>query len=433
MLGSASVLRRIAFASISLGAVATARANPAGIVPAAGGVFATIDYQYEQDSSTITREYLDAGTDPSAPLPTHRDFAFHQYKHTITPKVEIGILPGVWLSADLPIVINQTRELRLGTDVGRDTSPTVAGGLLPAGGFDARDPSTATTGDLMFRGPDRHGIDQVSFGFGVAPMSQADDDTKPTWKMGADFKLAVGKVMRFDREDPNSSTGVGSGVHELKLWTSFDRKLGWAEPWAQFFWQVPVGVTSSSLFQNPGFGADNVQKGQQAGASFGLEAYAIDDGDHNRVSLELSGRVVAHFEGRDYSEMWEVFAYAGDASVSGNPLVLDSDPTSAGVQALSHPGITNIENYIETSARVALRAQLGPHVRFAALGDLVWKSDHIITFADAGIDRNGDDLINAGTAEVNPLHSDAIDMVGYRYHSIENLGIVIGIQGEVLF
>jgi hypothetical protein len=43
------------------------------------------------------------------------------------------------------------------------------------------------------------------------------------------------------------------------------------------------------------------------------------------------------------------------------------------------------------------------------------------------------DVINPGTAEVNPLHAPKIDLVGHRYLSQDNFGIVIGVSGQVLF
>ena len=426
---------------------ATARANPASIVP--GGIdgadrinaVGTVDYEYEQDSSTVWRESdHDTNADPNSPLPLHRDLAFHQFKHTITPRLDVGLVGDSWFSVALPVTITQTRELRLDQGVDRAGSSTVVDGLLPAAGFDARDPGTPPTGDMMFRGVDRHGIDQVHLGIGVAPMNQHRDDTKPTWKIGAELRLAVGQVMKFDPAAPNANSGVSAGVHELRLWTSFDRKLDWIEPWFEVFWQVPIASTSSSLFQNPGFGSTNTAKAQTAGVSFGFEAYAIDNAaDRNRISLDLGTKVVAHFEGRDYSEMWEVFA--------GNPaLALDADPTTMGVQALAYPGISNIENYLETQAKIAIRAELGPHVRLSAGTDIIWKTDHSITFADSGVDlptcaagqtshceTTNNDVINPGTEEVNPLHNGKIDLVGHRYQSQDNFGIVIAVSGQVIF
>jgi hypothetical protein len=299
---------------------------------------------------------------------------------------------------------------------------------------------------MMWRGVARHGLDTLNLGLGFAPMNQLHDDTKPTWKIGAEVHLAIGGVMKFDPTAPKANTGVGYGVHELRVWTSFDKRLSWAEPWVEMWWQVPLASTSDSLFQDPGFGSTNTQKGQQAGAAFGLEVYAVDDAaNNNRISLDLGTRMLAHFEGRDYSEMWEPFAYAGGSTGMG-PLILDADPTKPGVQPMSYPGISNIENYLETAARVAIRARLGTHVSFAVVGDAIWRTDHAISFADAGVDLptctgtitshceiDENDLVNPGTEEVNPLHKDVIDLVGHRYRSVNNFGFIIGVQGQVLF
>jgi hypothetical protein len=130
-----------------------------------------------------------------------------------------------------------------------------------------------------------------------------------------------------------------------------------------------------------------------------------------------------------------VFALAGDVRRSG-PLVLDRDPSITDVQAVSHPGISNIENYLETAARFGIRGRLGGRAHFGLLVDIEWKTDHAITFADAGVDLptcgNGrceadeNDLVNPGTAEVNPPHVPRIDLVGHRYLSTNNFGVVIG-------
>jgi hypothetical protein len=438
-------VRTGALFAILLALPAAARANPDALVPtisppdwqgvtgSATNIFARVDYEFEDDSSQLFREQVGApGTNPAGPVPLHRDLAFSQQRHTITPRIDVGLLRDTWIYGALPIVVAQSRVLRYDSGVDAGTSSTIADGLVGAGGFDAHDPTTPPGGDVVFRGVGRHGLDQLHLGVGVAPMNQQRDPTKPTWKLGAEARVAVGRVMRFDPTAPAANTSVGYGVHELRLWTTFDRRIGWAEPWAEFFWQVPLAETSSSLFQNPGFGTSHTDKMQQAGVQFGLEATFVDTPDKNRISLDLGARAIAHFSGREYSEMWEVFAYAGNPA-TGGPLVLDADPTTAGPQPLAHPGITNLENFLETGAHAALRGELGTHVRFAVLGDAVWKTDHVITFADAGIDKNGDDLVNPGTSEVNPLHVDRIDLVGHRYHSVHGFTVIVGVQGQVLF
>jgi hypothetical protein len=434
---------------VVLGLCGDALANPASIVP--GGrdpeltdsgdpekrlhVVTDIEYEYELDSSTLVRERIgNPSRDPLLGVPTVRDLEFKQFRHTLTPTVHIGVFQDTFVSVALPIVINQARELNVIDAANRAGSSTVADGLLPEMGFDARDPSTRTPGDLLFRGPNRHGLDQVHLGLGAALMNQLEDDTKPTWKLGAEVRLAVGTIMKFDPMRPEANKGVSRGVQELELWTSFDRKLGWAEPWIKLWWRVPLTAKSDSLFDDPGFGATNTQSSQLAGVESGLELYALDNkADQTRISLDIGNKVIAHFEGREYTEMWEVFAFAGDSRGTG-PLVLDADPVRAGDQPLSHPGISNIENYLELTGRFALRAQIGPHVRFAVSTDLIWRTDHAISFADAGVDRDDDgDLVNPGTDEVNPLHAPTIDLVGHRYRSVDGFDLVLGVNGQVLF
>jgi hypothetical protein len=452
----ASVLRitvGLALAHISV-AGAVAYANPAGVVPTAAypgvgeEVHIRVDYEYDIDNAQITREQVgDPTADPLAPLATHRDLAFRQTRHFLTPKIEIGIYHSSWISFAVPIVLAQSSELDLAKGVDRANSTTLADGILPPGGFDARDPMTPPAGNVVFRSINRAGVPELRGGFGLAPMNQALDPTKPTWKLGVEGRFAIGRVMRFDALDPGSQTGVSTGVHELRVWTSVDRRFHHFEGWLEAFWQVPVYTRKTALFKDPGFGATNVDPSQTAGVSFGLETYLVNDAQTgNRVSLDLGTRLNAHFEGRGYSEMWEVFALAGDTRRNpNNPLVLDSDPTMAGVQALSHPGISNLENYLETAGRVALRAKLGSHVSFAALGEVIWKTDHVITFADAGVDlpscstgaqpceMDDNDLVTPGTQEVNPLHVRTIDLVGHRYHSESNRGYVLGAEAQVLF
>ena len=429
-----------------------AHANPDSIVPSAADpgdpidLHLRLDYEYQIDRSLLTREQVGAvGTGPLDPISKSRDLKFHQYRHVLTPRAELGIYHDTYLSVALPIIIAQERELELDGGVDRANSTTLADGLLPMQGFDARDPGTAPPGNLVFRGVSRSGLDQIHLGLAAAPMSQSRDDTKPTWKLGAELRLSVGKIMKFDPMNPGSETGTSKGVHEARVFTSVDRKFDRLEGWFELFWQNPIAEKAGSLFKDPGFGSTNVKLSQQAGVAFGIETYALDDKQNgNRISLDIGTRVVGHFEGRDYSELWEVFTYAGDTRLGG-PLILDADPLNPGVQPLSHPGISNVENYLETAGRFAIRAALGPKVRFAALVDVLWKTDHAITFADAGVDLptcgnrttncedDANDLVNPGTNEVNPLHAQRIDLVGHRYFSEDNFGLIIGIEGQVLF
>lgn len=448
MIRSGSV-RRLAVLLVWTPAMAVA--NPHSIVPSGGesgsaGSF-TLAYDYTLDSSVLIRERAGLANPIEGALAKRTDLLFHQYTHTITPKLEVGVFSDTWIYGALPIVITQARELRLADGVGRTDSSTIQDGFVPTGGFDAQDPTTEPGGDMVFRGVNRNGLNQIHVGLGTAFMNQRRDPTKPTWKLGAEARLAIGKTMDFDRMDTFDRSGVSTGVHELRVWTTVSRKIGRLEPWFELYWQAPIGAREGSLFQDPGAGATNTTIGQKAGGSFGVEAYAVDDTvTGNRISFDVGARIVSHFEGRGYSEMWEVFAFAGDSRVAGNPLILEASPGVPGDDFRSHPGITNIEGFLETALRTSIRAQLGPRVHLAATVDVAWKTDHAISFADAGIDlpmcqgaattnceAMDNDVVTPGTDEVNPLYNPRIDLVGHRYLSVDNLAIAIGVMGQVVF
>jgi hypothetical protein len=334
------------------------------------------------------------------------------------------------------------------TCIDRSNSSTIGDGLLPASGFDADSPdgSDLGTGDTIFRGPTRRGLDQIHLGITWAPMNQRRDSTKPTWKLGAEARVAVGKPMRLDPQSPASDTGVGRGVHEVRLWTSFAKNMGWAEPYMEMWWLAPLGVTGDSALADLGYGLERPQSQQQAGTRFGVEATLWNQPEKKqRVALDLSARLEAHFEGRGYSEMWEVFQYAGNVAQDGL-LVLDSDPTQAGVQALEHPGVTAIENHVRLGGRAGVQVMLGENIHLGAAFELMSAQGHIISFAEAGVDlptcgpditvnceQDRNTVVNAGTAEVNPAYAPLIDLVGHRYFVDEAIDYTILLNARFLF
>ncbi len=420
----------------------------------------TVDYGYELHRGAVMREEIRSDLGAGDPIPLTKDLYYRSSRHTITPRVELGIFHDLAITMALPIVVLDTRTLELDqrdtpcsfvppqTCIDRATSSTIADGLLPMSGFDADDPATSFPGDeaLIFRGPDRKGLDQLHLGFVVAPMNQMRDDTKPTWKLGAELRLSVGTVAAFDGDRPGANTGVSAGVHELRAYSTMSKRIGWAEPYFEAWWQAPIKERAASPFDDPGFGARSTSKQQEAGTRFGFEAIAVDKGpDKQRVSFDLSARIVAHFEGRNYSPMWEVFALAGDPE-RGGPLVLDESPIQGGQQIMGHPGISNVENYLEAGGRAALRADLGPLVHVAALFEVSSETRHVISFSDAGVDLPlcdpgetsgceplSNDVVNPGTEEVNPLHAPTIDLVGHRYVLDGAVNLTFGVEARILF
>lgn len=450
MKSAAALLRRSAAALCMTAAALASRAGRASPESEVASAFdrgdkldlhLRIDYAYTARRAAIKREMSGLpGADPDGPVPLVKDLVVRGARHEIVPRLELGVFTDLALTAALPVVLRDTRRLELDQRAGddcvfpadpgaascidRSNSTTIRDGLLPPEGFDGGGSALDPEGATIFRGVTRSGLDQLHLGLVWAPMNQARDSTKPTWKIGAELLLSVGTVMRFDRADPESSAGVSTGVTELRLYTTMARRLAWAEPFFDVYWQGPVAVRAGAPLDapSPEFGAQATGPQQLAGGRFGFEAIAWESasGDE-RVGIVAAGLLQAHFEGRAYTDIWELLAYAGDAT-AGGPLALDADPTADGAQTISHPGVSNVENFLSLGGEAGVDAHLGPHIRFSLSFAVDWDQSHLLTFADPGIDGPDDnDTVDPGTDEINPLHAPLVDTAGRRYRVDEAL------------
>ncbi|HEU5058966.1 MAG TPA: hypothetical protein VFU21_20675 [Kofleriaceae bacterium] len=403
-----------------------------------------VEYRFTTHRAAIKRELSGLpGADPAGPVPLVKDLVVRRARHEIVPRLELGVFTDLAVTAALPVVLRDSRRLDLdqreGDDcvfpddpgmascIDRSNSTTIRDAILPAEGFDAGGGTLDPDGATIFRGVNRSGLDQLHLGLVWAPMNQERDATKPTWKIGAELRLAVGRTMQLDREDPGRSDGVSRGIHEVRLFTTMARRLAWAEPFFEIYWQGAVAARDGAPLDDPSpaFGAQQTGPQQLAGGRFGFEAIAWEsDSGAERVGILLAGRLEGHFEGRDYTDLWEVLAYAGDAS-AGGPLALDADPVADGSQTISHPGVTNVENYLTLGGQAGVAAHLGERIRFDLSFALDWDQSHLLTFADAGTDSDDDgDTVDPGTAEVNPLHAPLVDTTGRRYRVDETFDVV---------
>jgi len=441
---SAAALLRTTAAAVCMTAAALAsraEASPESEVASAfdkGDKFdihLRLEYRFIAHRAAIKREMSGLpGADPDGPVPLVKDLVVRGARHELVPRLELGVFTDLAVTAALPVVLRDSRRLAFDqgegdgcvfpTDPGmancidRTNSTTIRDGLLPEEGFDVGGGTLDPGGATIFRGVERHGLDQLHLGLVWAPMNQERDDTKPTWKLGAELRIAVGRTMTFDRADPSSSDGVSRGIHELRLYTSMARRLAWAEPFFEVYWQGAIASRDGAPLDapSPEFGAQQTGAQQLAGGRFGFEAIAWESRSASeRIGLRLSGNLDAHFEGRDYTDLWEVLAYAGDAT-AGGPLALDADPTASGSQTISHPGVSNVENFLTLGGEAGVDVHLGPKIRFEFAFGLDWDQSHLLTFADPGIDSDDlDDTVDPGTDEVNPLHAPLIDTAGRRY------------------
>jgi len=278
-------------------------------------------------------------------------------------------------------------------------------------------------------------------------VNQDRDDTKPTWVVGVEWRIPVDGKMSYDPRDPSGDKDVGRQVHELVFSTNVSKRWTYVEPYMKFWYMMPI-AKDDSLFKDYRGGQDKVKPQQKAGTEFGFEIipWQVPE-EKQRLGIEFGGAIRAHFEGRGYSEMWEVFSQNPALDGPCRPGWINCDSNRSGPEArdfdldgtpddqiLMHPGVTDIENYVSLETHAAVRVQMGEWVKFRIGVGLENDQEHIITFADGGEDVNGSGRIEPNNPdEVHPMHRPLIDQTGRRYRTEDTFVFTFFAHGMLLF
>ena len=409
-----------------------------------------------------------------------KELRFSQVRHILSVRGEAQIVPrfmDLMLHVEFPIVLSDVRELGL-TQNGGDPCGTprtqncvtprnsrlLNEGFLPASIASAIGPSQVNiAGDTrapnMFYLPNRSGIDQMYLGLSWAPLNQRRDPTKPTWVLGFEARLAIGEAMThngfFDDNtaaglaegllNPRGNTSVGRGLHQFRWWTSISKRYKYLDPWMTFYYMLPH-ARDGSLFEKTSFPLTGQQRSgprQVGGVEVGVEIVPWERPDQNaKLSIELRAGLEGRFEGRGYSELWEVFA--------NNPLLkgpcrpdaasLHPDRWQNGTYCPSpdsqipFPGLTSIENHAVFNAALAINFDFTRYLRTRVGVSLGHEQQHFITAADAGIDvDNKQGITYTREDEVNPMYRPYIDQPGHRWRVAETtvFDFFVAIEGRI--
>ena len=330
-------------------------------------------------------------------------------------------------------------------------------GIVPAGGFDATKPSnpygnfSGPDNQTLFKGANRRGLDQLYVGLKYAILNQDRLSHMPKWVIGLEGRFAVGKPMTFSRDtqtsDPNGNHVVGRGIHELGVWTSLSRRYRYLDPFFSAWWYKGIRA-GNSQFKDYGGAQDRVNPQSQVGVTFGTEIVPFErKAKGQKVSVVIRGLAMLKFNGRGYSEAWELFSDSpalvganapGPGQCTASEIrdinqAAKLDPSNpnyipAGSGCSKFNGITNIQDFATFGLNLGLNFQLNKYALLMLGVNGSTDTRHWITNASRG--KAGDNnLVEPNTPEVNPVRRDVIDNVGRRYA----VGDVTNIMGYFRF
>ncbi len=328
----------------------------------------------------------------------------------------------------------------------------------------------------LFEGPGRSGLDQLHLGIHGLLFSQKRHPSFPDWRFGVEFRIAVGKVMDFTRTPagdtscgpasennwncrPSLNKAVGRGVHEVRFFTTASKfsnlwKGGGIDSFIHIYFQMPFAYKGGSFYStkydfSANFGEESkspvMKAPMKAGIFLGGEFIVFTDKvKGHKISIELTGMIEGTFEGRDYSEAYELLAGApalnlycdGAGGASSTNTSYDQFCRNAALRdkLMYYPGITTVENFVRFGVRVGVHAQITRYAKLSLVYSLTHEQEHFLTTDDAGEDNiNVNGVIDVDTAELNPWHRPVINQAGHRIRAQETLIHVLSVGLKLMF
>lgn len=428
-----------------------------------------VSYDFDFKKAAIMREWNSGNRNNIA-----RDLIYRQFRHTVTPMLEIGLWHDISVYLAMPVVVSDNRNYSFdqeadcvfprqpgaggyqagsATCVDKTNSTSINDGIIPRNGFDAFEDAnpfgqfTDRETDMIFRAPTRRGLDQLHVGLKIGILSQDRKSHLPNWVVGLEGRFAIAKPMGFSRaiqtSDPSENHRVGRGMHELGAWTALSRSYRWLDPFFGAHWRYAF-ASGSSNFINHGGTQNKVNPQSETGAYFGTEIVAWENKDQQKkAAFVLAGTATLHYGGRAYSEVWELLAdspaMVGDYSPGvgsgcpndratspainaalGAPLggnyVDPANATMGAGDCAKFNGITAVQDYGSFSVNAGLNFHMGPYARLNFGVDLRTDTRHFVTSDRRGDPSLGGDLDTVDEPnEVNPMFRPIVNNAGRRY------------------
>lgn len=370
-----------------------------------------VSVEFTRHSGLITRE--NTQPPPNDPDGTPRtvdvkELEWERLRLRLRPRLEVGVFHDLALFTEWPVVImdSQTTRFAEGTtsanstiarDLAPNAVPTVDGWPETAGsgtalpeisdgryGFPGKAYNDWAVGaDGSFAGY-RAGLDNPVFGLRWSPLNNERDATKPTVTLQADYTAPFFAWMDPTNDDISDVAAPGpvtDGLHKFHFGVGMSKRFGVFDPFFQLDYTLPFGGT----------GAANVlghQPRQFGGFIAGSELVVFEQAQQRAV-LELLGSATYFSEGRDYSEVSDLFRE-----------------------------MTYTDQFVRLGAKGGVRYVVSDLFFIVAQGQLAYDTEHMLSIERFGNDLPSADLNNQvdlnNPAERNPYFNPAIDTVGRR-------------------
>ena len=428
-----------------------------------------------------------------------KDIRFSQVRHVLNIRADAAVWKDLQVHVEIPIILSDIREMSFAQNDGdpcgisapEENCITWKNSTLVNDGFLNRDgtmtddqikvagpPGEGPAADGSYPGgfelPERSGLDQIYLGITYALLSQARDVSKPTWTIGFEARIAVGDYMQynpyydptkpeiyesidahnepFNVHNPKGNDTVGRGLHQFHWYTIISKRFKYVDPYFGLYYLFPLAKTDS-LFHKTSFdlsGQERHDPIHRGGVDAGLEIVPWERPKKTmKLSIEIRGKLEGVFEGRGYSDIWEIFANNPKLVGGCYPSSVKLDPAdygktnswnndiycnkNYGSEKIPYPGITSVENHVLISGLMAINLEMSKWFRAQVGVGFGHEQSHYITFGDAGKNIDDDAGIQpTNLGEINPMYRPYIDGTGRRFRVADStiFDVFVNIQAR---
>lgn len=385
-----------------------------------------IGFELIRHTGLITRENTQPppGDPTGAPRTADvKELEWERLRMRLLPRLEVGVFHDLAIFTEWPIIVHDAQRTRYaeGTDA---TNSTIARDLAPnasppvdgwpetegAGnnqqqiqdgkfGFPGKAYNDwAVAPDGTFEGY-RAGLDNPRFGIRWSPLNNERDETKPTVTLQTDYTAPFFGQMNPTGDalaDAAAPGPVTDGLHKFHFSIGTSKRFSVFDPYFQLDYTIPFtgNVTPEVLGHQPR---------QFGGFIAGVEIVPYEDKKlKQKFALELQGSATYFSEGRDYSEVSDLFKE-----------------------------MTYTDQFVRIGAKAGLRFKTYDVFFFGVQGLFNYDTEHFLAIEDFGkdLDDANDEIDLDNPAERNVYYNPAIDTVGRRLRIEQSvqLGFLVNI------
>jgi hypothetical protein len=368
-----------------------------------------------------------------------KELRVQRWTHALTPRAELGIWHDLALRVEMPIVLDDTQEVRFAGD-GGDPDGVAVDGQISTIAPDALPGETENPPDLFPvppQLPTRAGFGDMSLSLRWSPFNQERDEARATWTLFFTWGLPTGKIMRPGND------GVGRGLHTLTLGTAMSRRFEHVDPYFSMSGSLYV-PSSSSMFKDYKFAQEEIGPGGVGTFEVGAEIVPFEQVGRRyvKIFLDLGLGAEYHAEGRNYTDLFDAFAFGGRNCALGEAAPRNvgcyNPDSNSELHGQAFDGITTVEQFGVVRGHLGLGAYFSQYVKFMVDLSLAHETEHFASSADVGKDLDGSGLVenrddpDFNADEQNPTYVAAIDAAGRRLRFEETtvFTLAIGLGGQ---